>query len=199
MPHCPAKPQRMQSAQGNYNICVFCGSNPGHDSVYKQAAATLAEGIVSRGWGFVYGGASVGIMGHLADTVLAKGGRAYGVIPESLKAKEVAHAGLTQLHVVQSMHERKKMMFDMTDVFLTFPGGFGTFDETFEIVTWKQIGLHQKPLIFLNINGFYSPLIEFIDKAVLAGFIKPEHRQLFHVTNSAEEALQHIARNKAKS
>ncbi|MBI3544846.1 MAG: TIGR00730 family Rossman fold protein [Deltaproteobacteria bacterium] len=177
------------SAQ-NFNVCIFCGSNPGKDPYYKAEAVKLAKGLAAMEAGLVYGGASVGIMGMLADTVLAEGGKVFGVIPEALKQKEVAHAGLTELRVVKTMHERKKLMFDFTDVFLTFPGGFGTLDETFEIITWKQIGIHQKPLIFLDIQGFYKPLIDFIDKAVADGFIKPEHRQLFQVAKGAEEALQ---------
>ena len=182
----------------SFNVCIFCGSNMGNDPVYKAAAKILALGIAKAGAGLIYGGASVGIMGYLADTVLEAGGKVIGVIPESLKAKEVAHAGLTELRVVKTMHERKKLMFDFTDVFLTFPGGFGTLDETFEIITWKQIGIHQKPLIFLDINGYYKPLIDFIDKAVSSGFIKAEHRQLFQSASGAEEALRLVADYRAE-
>lgn len=175
------------------NACVFCGANPGNQEIYKTEAQKLAEGLARKAIGLVYGGASVGIMGLLADTMLSNGGRVYGIIPQALKDKEVAHANLTELRVVKTMHERKKLMFDLSDFFLTFPGGFGTLDETFEIITWKQIGIHDKPLILMNITGFFTPLIEFIDKAVMAGFIKSEHRQLFQVANSAEEALALVA------
>lgn len=168
---------------------MFCGSNAGKDPVYVEATKALAAEIVARSWGLVYGGASVGIMGLLADHVLAAGGRAHGVIPQALKDREVAHAGLTELRVVKTMHERKKLMFDLSDGFIAFPGGFGTLDETFEIITWKQIGLHQKPLIFLNINDYFTPLIAFIDQAVAAGFIKEEHRALFKVAKNAQEAV----------
>lgn len=174
------------------NVCVFCGSNSGNDPRYKEAARELAHKLVASNIGFVYGGASVGIMGLLADEVLAKGGRAVGVIPQKLIDKEVAHAGLTELHRVGSMHERKKLMFELSDAFLTFPGGFGTLDETFEIITWKQIELHTKPAIFLDINGFYRPLIEFIDRAVSAGFIRPEHRRLFLTASTIDEALVYL-------
>lgn len=177
------------------NVCVFCGSNSGRDPAFLTEAKALASELVTHNLGLVYGGASVGIMGLLADNVLALGGRVHGVIPQALKDKEVAHTNLTELRVVGTMHERKKQMFDLSDFFITFPGGFGTLDETFEIITWKQIGLHQKPLIFLNFNGFYTPLIEFIDKAVTAGFIKAEHRELFKVANNAKEAVAyHLAR-----
>ncbi|MBI3557629.1 MAG: TIGR00730 family Rossman fold protein [Deltaproteobacteria bacterium] len=181
-----------------FNVCIFCGSNMGKDPIYKEHAKVLAEGLAKAGAGLVYGGASVGIMGFMADTVLGAGGKVFGVIPEALKAKEVAHSGLTELRVVKTMHERKKLMFDFTDVFLTFPGGFGTLDETFEIITWKQIGIHHKPLIFLDINDYYKPLIEFIDKAVASGFIKAEHRQLFQSASGAEEALQLVAQSRAE-
>ena len=176
------------------NICVFCGSNPGNDAIFTQEASTLASEIVSRGYGMVYGGASVGIMGLLADQVLAKGGRVHGVIPSALMEREVAHKSLTELRVVKSMHERKKLMFDLSEAFVTFPGGFGTLDETFEIITWKQIGLHEKPIVFLNINGFYSPLINFLDTAVTAGFIKPEHREHFLVADTVKQAMDLLAK-----
>ena len=174
------------------NVCVFCGSNMGSGDLYKKEATDLAAGLVKLGYGLVYGGASVGIMGSLADSVLTAGGRVHGVIPQALVDKEVAHRGLSELRVVKTMHERKKIMFDLSDVFLTFPGGFGTLDETFEIITWKQIGLHQKPLVLLDLHGFYTPLIEFLDKAVLAGFIKEEHRKLFLTASSIAEALKFL-------
>lgn len=177
------------------NVCVFCGSNSGNQEVIKVEAKSLATGLANLGAGLVYGGASVGIMGLLADTALSNGGKVYGVIPQTLKDKEVAHANLTELRVVANMHERKMQMFELTDIFLTFPGGFGTLDETFEIITWRQIGIHTKPLVFINIGGFFDPLLEFIEKAIVTGFIKAEHRQLFQVVNSAEQALALIAKS----
>lgn len=174
------------------NVCIFCGANSGNDPSYVAEAKTLAGLLVSNGLGLVYGGASIGIMGTLADAVLAGGGRVHGVIPQALADKEVAHKSLTELRVVKTMHERKKLMFDLSEYFITFPGGFGTLDETFEIITWKQIEIHQKPLVFLNTNGFYTPLIEFIDKAVAAGFIKPQHRALFTVANTPQEVIAQL-------
>lgn len=186
--------KRAPTKRAQLNVCIFCGANPGNKPVYRDQAIELAEGLAERQIGLVYGGASVGIMGLLADTMLAKGGRVYGVIPKALKEKEVAHDKLTELRVVKTMHERKKLMFDLSDVFLTLPGGFGTLDETFEIITWKQIGIHQKPLVFLDTEGYYQPLLSFIDQAVAAGFIRSEHRELFGVANTAEEALSKVDR-----
>jgi uncharacterized protein (TIGR00730 family) len=181
-----------------FNVCIFCGSNRGVNEVYAREGEKLAKGLVRHGAGLVYGGASVGMMGLLADTVLAEGGQVIGVIPQALMDRELAHGSLTKLHVVQTMHERKKLMFDLTDIFLTFPGGFGTLDETFEIITWRQIGLHEKPVILLDTNDYFKPLIQFIDHAVAEGFIKREHRQLFLTARSAEEALDLIERLRAR-
>ncbi|MEW6057115.1 MAG: TIGR00730 family Rossman fold protein [Bdellovibrionota bacterium] len=176
--------------QQERNVCIFCGGNFGNDPIYVESARQLARSLVDQGWGIVYGGASVGIMGVIADTALEAGGRVTGVIPQALFEREVAHHGLTELHRVTTMHERKKMMYDLSDAFITFPGGFGTLDETFEILTWKQIGLHKKPLICFDLNGFFTPLLTFVDQAAERGFIKPEHRALFSVAKDMDSLLK---------
>ena len=152
-------------------ICVFCGSNLGIRPVYRAAAERLASLLLQRGIELIYGGGNVGLMGVLADTMLAQGGRVIGVIPQSLLAREVGHRGLTKLHVVSSMHERKALMADLSDAFLALPGGFGTFEEFCEIVTWSQLGIHQKPCGLLNVDGYYDPLLRLFDHAVGEGFL----------------------------
>jgi uncharacterized protein (TIGR00730 family) len=159
-------------------ICVFTGSNAGARPEYQQAARSLAEEMVHRGLGLVYGGASVGLMGVLADTVLARGGEVIGVIPRGLFRREISHEGLTQLHEVASMHERKALMADLSDGFIGLPGGFGTFDELFEIITWAQLGLHNKPIGLLNVAGYFAPFLALIVHASKAGFIPSSHQSL---------------------
>lgn len=177
------------------NACVFCGANEGNEPGFKLAAQALGSGLAQLKVGLVFGGGRVGIMGLIADAALKSGGQVQGVIPQALMDREVAHKSLTRLHVVQTMHERKKLMFDLSDIFLTLPGGFGTLDETFEILTWRQIGIHAKPVVLINIGGYFTPMLEFIDHAVKAGFVKREHRQMFLTVNSAEEALALVAQN----
>lgn len=159
-------------------ICLFCGSNLGIRPVYHSAAEQLASLLVQRGIELVYGGGNVGLMGVLADTVLAGGGRVIGVIPESLLAREVGHRGLTELRVVSSMHERKALMSDLSDAFIALPGAFGTFEEFCEVVTWSQLGIHEKPCGLLNVNGYYDPMLRLFDNAVSEGFLHPENRRL---------------------
>jgi uncharacterized protein (TIGR00730 family) len=159
-------------------ICVFCGSNGGAGAAYADAARAVGRTIARRGLGLVYGGGKVGLMGVVADTVLAEGGEVIGVIPEALEAREVAHRGLTQLRVVRSMHERKALMADLSDAFIALPGGFGTFEEFCEVITWAQLGLHAKPCGLLNVGGFYAPLLALFDHAVSEGFVRPEHRAI---------------------
>lgn len=154
-------------------ICVFAGSNPGVRPEYAQAARTLGEELAARKLGLVYGGASVGLMGILADAALAAGGEVIGVIPRGLFRREIAHSNLTQLHEVQSMHERKALMADLADGFIALPGGFGTFDELFEITTWAQIGLHRKPIGLLDVAGYFHPLLNLVAHASREGFIPP--------------------------
>src|SRR5215470_4174601 len=167
-------------------ICVFAGSNPGVRQEYRGAARALGQEMLARGLGLVYGGASVGLMGVLADAVLAGGGEVIGVIPRGLFRREVAHEGLTELHEVASMHERKALMADLADGFIALPGGFGTFDELFEIITWAQLGLHNKPIGLLNVADYFAPLLAFVAHATAEGFIPPIHtRLLLHADNAA--------------
>jgi uncharacterized protein (TIGR00730 family) len=161
------------------SVCVYCGSRPGNDASYAAAAVVLAQELARRDITLVYGGASVGVMGILADAALGAGGRVVGVIPRLLRDKELAHNGLSELHLVDSMHERKAKMADLADAFIALPGGFGTFEEIFEVITWAQLGLHHKPIGFLNLNEFYRELFRFIDGAVAAKFIPDVHHKLF--------------------
>lgn len=160
------------------HLCVFLGSSNRADSVYFDAARAVGGALVENGFSLVYGGAKVGLMGALADAVLGAGGEARGVIPRQLFNKEVAHEGLTELHVVDSMHERKVQMYELSDAFLAMPGGFGTFEELFEITTWAQLGMHQKPIGVLDIGGYYAPLRALADGAVDAGLVVTEHREI---------------------
>jgi uncharacterized protein (TIGR00730 family) len=162
-------------------ICVFTGSSPGARSVYADAAVALADEIAARGLELVYGGAQVGLMGVLADRVLANGGRVVGVIPEFLAVKEVAHGGLSELRVVATMHERKALMAELASAFVALPGGIGTFEETFEVLTWAQLGMHQKPVGLLDVAGYYATLIAFLDHAVAERFVKDAHRAMLLV------------------
>jgi uncharacterized protein (TIGR00730 family) len=174
-------------------ICVFCGSSIGNRVDYSEAAVTLGGLLARRKIGLVYGGGNVGLMGVIADAVLQAGGEVIGVIPHALAEREIEHQGLTQLHVVDSMHTRKAMMADLADAFIAMPGGVGTFEELFEAVTWTQLGLHRKPCGLLNVAGFYAPLAAFIDQAVSEGFIKPVHRASIVVDDNAERLLDTLA------
>ncbi len=171
-------------------ICVFCGSSPGSRPEYRAAAEEMAAELVRREIGLVYGGGNVGLMGILADAVLGAGGEAQGVIPEHLMALEVGHRGLTKLHVVHTMHERKALMADLSDSFVALPGGFGTLEEFCEVVTWTQLGLHAKPCGILNVLGFYSPLLRMFDHAVEGRFLKPENRALVLARDQPADLLQ---------
>ena len=159
-------------------ICVFCGSANGNRASYIAAAQQVGATLAAQGVGLVYGGGRVGLMGVVADAVLQNGGEAIGVIPTALYQKEVGHAGLTQLHVVNNLHERKAMMAELSDAFLALPGGFGTLEEFAEILTWAQLGLHRKPFGLLNVEGFYEPLLALFDHMVSEGFAKASHRAL---------------------
>ncbi len=171
-------------------ICVFCGSNSGSDEVYRDAARNLGRIFAREGIALVYGGGSVGLMGELADAVLGSGGEVIGVIPHALWAREVGHHGLTDLRIVDTMHERKAMMADLADAFIALPGGLGTLEEIFEIWTWAQLGLHAKPLGFLDVNGFYAPLMQFLDRAARDRFLKQEHRAIAIVESDPTVMLQ---------
>lgn len=171
-------------------ICVFCGSNTGSDPAYLQAARELGRLFAREGIALVYGGGSVGLMGEVADAVLGSGGEVIGVIPHALWAREVGHHGLTDLRIVDTMHERKAMMADLADAFIAMPGGLGTLEEIFEIWTWAQLGLHQKPVGFLDVNGYYSPLMQFLDRAVRERFVREEHRGIAVVDSDPEGLLR---------
>ena len=159
-------------------VTVFCGSSEGSNPLYAQAAGLLGQAIGKRGLVLVYGGGRIGLMGVLADAAMAAGGEVIGVIPEALALKEVAHDGLTELRVVGSMHERKAMMAELSDAFIAMPGGFGTFEEFCEVVTWAQLGTHLKPCGLLNVKGYFDPLLALFDLGVAEGFIRPQHRAL---------------------
>lgn len=171
------------------NVCVFCGSSPGKDPVFMQAANDLGVAMGSASLGLVYGGAHVGLMGQVADAVLATGQKVVGVIPKAF-AHEVSHKGLTKLHLVDSMHARKAMMFELAGACIALPGGFGTLEELTEVLTWAQLEFHQKPIGLLNINGYYDALLDFFDQAALAGFIKPQHLELLLVHHDPTQLLQ---------
>jgi uncharacterized protein (TIGR00730 family) len=173
-------------------ICVYCGSSNGAREAYTAAARALGRALVRRDLGLVYGGSDAGLMGVLADTVLAEGGEVIGVIPEPLVVKEVAHKGLTELRIVRSMHERKAMMAELADGFIALPGGFGTLEEFCEIVTWIQLGLHRKPCGLLNIEGYYDGLLAFLDHAVAEGFIHPGYRAMVLNGAQAEHLVEKI-------
>lgn len=184
----------MATLQTIKNICIYCGSSPGRREAYAAAARILAETLVRRGIGLVYGGASIGLMGTVADHVLQHGGTVVGVIPEALMRKEVAHYQLTELHVTRSMHERKTLMAELADGFIALPGGLGTLEELFEIWTWAQLGFHAKPCGLLNVDGYFDPLLEFLDRAADEQFIKSVHRTMLLVESEPEALLDRLAR-----
>jgi uncharacterized protein (TIGR00730 family) len=159
-------------------LCIFCGSSPGARPEYAEATVELAQLLAARGIGIVYGGASVGLMGLLADSAMEAGGEVVGVIPNALERKEIARRGLTELHIVDSMHERKALMAELSDGFVALPGGSGTLEELFEVFTWSQLGLHRKACALLNVAGYYDGLVAFLDHAVVERFLRPEHRAM---------------------
>lgn len=175
-------------------LCVFCGSKLGAREVYRAQTQAFGELLARRGIDLVYGGAHVGLMGTLADSVLACGGKVTGVIPAALGERELAHPGLTQLHVVSSMHERKALMASLSDGFVALPGGIGTLEELFEVWTWSQLGLHTKPCALLDIGGFYSGLASFMDHVLEEGFLRPEQRAALIVEADAETLVERLAR-----
>jgi uncharacterized protein (TIGR00730 family) len=174
-------------------VCVFCGSAPGRDPGYAAAAQALGRLLPDRGLELVYGGSHVGLMGILADAALAAGGTAVGVIPRGLQTRELAHQGLTELRVVGSMHERKATMAELADGFLALPGGMGTLEETAEVLTWAQLGIHRKPVGLLDVAGYWRPLVDFFDHAAAEGFLKPEHRALVLVEAEPARLLDRMA------
>jgi uncharacterized protein (TIGR00730 family) len=176
------------------SICVFCGSNSGRDPAYRAAAEQVGELLATRGLRLVYGGGNVGLMGIVADAALRAGGEVIGIIPEALLARELGHTGLTELRVVASMHERKAQMADLSDGFIALPGGLGTLEELAEILTWAQLGLHQKPCGLLDVNGYWASLVAFFDHAVAEGFLPPEHRALAIRDSAPDRLLDRMAR-----
>lgn len=174
-------------------ICVFCGSSPGSDPIYKEGAQALGRTLAETGITLVYGGASVGLMGAVADTVLEYGGKAIGVIPKSLVDREIAHTQLTDLRIVDSMHERKALMSELSDGFIALPGGSGTLEEFFEVFTWAQLGHHKKPCGLLNLKGFYTPLMRMINHTVHEGFMKEEYKSMILSESEPELLLNRFA------
>jgi uncharacterized protein (TIGR00730 family) len=173
--------------------CVFCGSSPGHDPLYRQTATATGALFARTGIEVVYGGGNVGLMGTVADAAIAAGGKVIGVIPQSLAAREVAHAGITQLYVVGSMHERKALMNDLSDGFVMLPGGFGTLEEFCEVVTWVQLGIIAKPCVILNVGGYYDPLLAMFDRANTLGFINDGNRAIVDIVDSVAALGDFIA------
>jgi uncharacterized protein (TIGR00730 family) len=173
-------------------VCVFCGSKTGDHAVHADAARLLGESLARRGWELVYGGGNIGLMGVLADAALASGGEVIGVIPRFLKEKELGHLGVTRLVTVESMHERKALMAEHSDAFIALPGGFGTADELFEILTWRQLHLHDKPIGLLKVNGFFQPLLQWLDAMVREGFVRQSNRDLIVVRTDADDLLDEL-------
>lgn len=173
-------------------ICVFCGSSCGSNPAYRRAAESLGQLLAERNIGLVYGGGCIGLMGALADSALAAGGEVIGVIPDSLLRREVGHRGVTKLHVVETMHQRKALMADLADAFIALPGGYGTLEEFSEIVTWSQLGIQQKPCGLLNVERYWDGLLAMLDHAVNEGFLRQENRELVLVASTPEEMLARL-------
>jgi hypothetical protein len=180
---------------GLKSVCVFCGSSPGRDPRFLEAARDTGALLAQRGLTLVYGGGHIGLMGALADATLAGGGRVLGVIPQHLMRPEVAHLGLSELIVVDSMHQRKRLMADRADAFLVLPGGYGTLDETFEMLTWLQLGLQSKPLALVNVAGYFDPVLQWIRHAVDAGFVRPGQAHLLRCADTPQAALAQLERD----
>ncbi|MFY7828908.1 MAG: TIGR00730 family Rossman fold protein [Flectobacillus sp.] len=174
------------------NILVYCGASVGFDEIYKNTAIAAGKLLVEKNKTLVYGAGSVGIMGIIADAVLENGGEVIGVIPSFMEKFEVQHKGLTHIHIVETMHQRKQLMAEISDAVVALPGGWGTLDELFEILTWKQLGLHQMPVGLLNVNGFYDPLIEMIHKMVKEGFLKQTNFDMLMIDDSLESLLNRM-------
>jgi uncharacterized protein (TIGR00730 family) len=176
------------------SVCVYCGSRAGDDDAFAQAARAVGRAIGERGWQLVYGGGRAGLMGDVANAALAAGARVIGIIPQALMAREQGHTGLDALHVVETMHERKRLMAEHSDAFVALPGGIGTLEELFEVWTWLQLGYHAKPVGLLNAGGYYDKLIDFLDHSAQRGFIPKAQRDLLRVEHAADALLDRIAR-----
>jgi uncharacterized protein (TIGR00730 family) len=173
-------------------VCVFCGSSRGANPAYGEAAQKLGHLLAQRGLELVFGAGHIGLMGVLADAVIAAGGHTIGVIPRSMVERELAHTGLGRLHIVDTMHERKALMADLADAFIALPGGCGTADELLEILTWAQLGIHQKPVGLVNCAGFFDPLLAWLDRAAADGFLKPHHRRLLIEAETVQDLLERL-------
>lgn len=173
-------------------ICIFCGASSSIDPEVQRQVKVVMKSFSENDVELVYGGAAIGVMGALANELIVNGGKVTGIIPRRLMLKEVAHAGLTNLHVTPDMHERKQMMYKISDAFLVFPGGMGTLDELFEILTWRQLGIHQKPIAILNINGYFDSLLNFLDHAVKQGLIKQKDRDILFASDDWEKIWEHF-------
>jgi uncharacterized protein (TIGR00730 family) len=175
------------------SVCVYCGSRSGSEGAYAAAADAVGTLIGRRGWQLVYGGGRAGLMGRVADAALAAGARVVGVIPNSLMVRELGHPGLAELHVVETMHQRKQMMAERSDAFLALPGGLGTFEELFEVWTWRQLGYHDKPLGLLNVDGYYDTLIDFLGQTEKRGFVSEAQRDLLEIASEPQSLLDRLA------
>jgi hypothetical protein len=175
-----------------HRVCIFCGSNVGVDPDHVEAARTIGKLLSQSGIELIYGGGNVGLMGAVANACLQHGGRVTGVIPQALADKELAHQGLTRLHIVRSMHERKALMAELSDAFIALPGGFGTWEELIEVLTWAQLGIHGKPCALLNVNGYYDPLLAMADRAVAEGFVRGVHRGLLISDTNPARLLERL-------
>ena len=171
------------------SVCVYCASSTTAPEWLTKEVREFGKGLATRGWRLVYGGASIGVMGALADAVLSSGGQVLGVIPKALIGREVAHPGLSELKVVETMHERKAEMFKASDAFVAFPGGFGTMEEFFEMLTWKQMGIHSKPIVFVNVRGFYEPLMAQFERCIGEGIIRKDARILYSVAEKSAQVF----------
>ena len=180
-----------------HTICVYCGSSDGADPIYRAAAVQLADAMVDQGIGLVYGGASVGLMGAVADQVLARGGRAEGVLP-AFMSSHVKHVSLTELHIVKSMHERKELMRELSDAFIALPGGLGTWEELLEVATLTQLCVHDKPCGVLNVRGYYNPMLKMIEQGVDQGFIREAHRDVIQVDEEGGQLIQKLKKYEQK-
>ncbi len=184
----------MSAPRGNaLSLCVYCGSRDGDDAAFVSAARAVGQAIGQRGWRLVYGGGRAGLMGHVADAALAAGAEVIGVIPQALMGRELGHGGLTELHVVETMHERKRLMAERSDAFIALPGGIGTFEELFEVWTWLQLGYHTKPVGLFNAAGYYDGLLAFLEHSVARGFVPAAQRDLLQVAADAEVLLDRMA------
>ena len=177
------------------SLCVFCGSKAGNDQQYQQSAIELGRLMAQRNIALVYGGGSVGLMGIIADAVLESGGKVIGVIPRQLATRELLHPGVEEMHVVDDMHTRKAKMSECSDAFIAMPGGFGTLEELFEVVSWVQLGIYSKPVGLLNTSGFYDPLLNMVDHCIETEFIKPKYRDLIIADDSPSTLIEHLERH----